>query len=111
MRVHVRYIDGRTLSADPDDWSILPSEGLDEVALENAAGTAHSSGHSVYWLYPEGSTWVLGGGSIGYTNPLGETVVGSGNHEYRQIEYMPDLRHDQVKLGAWWPSVERPPHG
>ncbi len=84
---------------------------MDWVEITNAAGTARVSGHSIYWLYREGDVWVLGGGSIGYTNPLGEVLVGSGNHQYREIDYMPDLPHRAVKIGAWWPNKERPPHG
>ena len=109
--IRVRYVSGRTVGALPEDWSELPAEGVDSVELTNEAGSARVSGHSIYWLYREGPAWVLGGGSIGYTNPLGETVVGEGNHQYREIDYMPDLPARSIKLGAWWPGKERPPHG
>ena len=109
--IRVSYVSGRVIEARPEDWPDLPSEGVDAVELTNDAGTARVSGHSIYWLYREGPSWVLGGGSIGYTNPLGETLVGVGNHQYRQIDYMPDLLARQVKLGHWWPGKERPPHG
>lgn len=111
MRVRVGYVSGRTIQALAEDWPELPTEGVDFVELTNAVGTIRVAGHSMYWLYREGPAWVIGGGSIGYTNALGETVVGKGNHQYRQIEYMPDLPLSSVKLGAWWPGKERPPHG
>lgn len=110
--IRVGYVSGQTVSALVEDWHDLPSEGVDFVELTNDAGSIRVSGHSLYWLYREGPNWVLGGGSIGYTNPLGETVVPvSGNHEYRDIEYLPDLLARNVKLGHWWPGKERPPHG
>jgi hypothetical protein len=109
--LRVGYVDRQAIRAEPSEWPRLPSEGVDFVELENGAGSVRVSGHSLYWLYLEGDSWVIGGGSIGYANPLGETVVGVGNHQYRAIEYMPDLAARQVKLGHWWPGKERPPHG
>jgi hypothetical protein len=104
--VRVHYVSGQTIGAEPHDWPALPSEGVDWVEMTNEVGTIRVAGHSLYWLYREGPNWVIGGGSIGYTNALGETVVGD-EHRYREIEYMPDLPHSAVKMGAWWPGKER----
>lgn len=109
--VTIFYVDGNNLKIPPKDWGKARADGVDYVELSNDAGTIRVSGHSLYWLYPEGDAWVIGAGSIGYTNPLGETIVGVGNHKYRVIDYLPDLSHDSVKLGHWWPNKERPPHG
>lgn len=107
--IRVGYVSGRTLEAAPEDWPGLPSEGVDFVEFTNEAGMVGVSGHSLYWLYRERESWVVGGGTVGSRNPLGETVVGKGDHRYREIDFMPDLSIGAVKLGAWWPGKER--HG
>lgn len=114
VQLRVEYVDGSSVVGDPWKWTAFwRGEGVDWVEISNGAGTTRVSGHSLYWVYLEGPAWVVGGGSIGYTNPLGEVIVaaGTGNHEYREIEYMPDLPHRAVKLGHWWPGKKRPPHG
>ena len=112
LSVRIQYADGSHLIGAAASWPSLPGSGVDWVEVTNDVGSIRVGGHSIYWLYRERKFWVIGGGSIGYTNPLGETLVPeSGNHKYREIDYMPDLPHSSVKLGAWWPDKERPPHG
>lgn len=110
MRVRVRYVDGSEYAVAPDDWTTLPGAGVDVVYLLTASGDRRSGSHSLYWLYPEGDSWVAGEGSVRYDpNPLVEVIVApDGRMTERTIPYMPDLRLSQVKLGWWRPGEERP---
>lgn len=112
MIVRVHYVDGEHLELTPIEWADARGDGVDWCEVVNDIGSVRVSGHSLYWMYGEEAGWVVGGGAVGYANPLGETVVPeSGNHQYREIEYMPDLPISAVKLGHWWPGKERPPRG
>jgi hypothetical protein len=75
---------------------------MDWVDLIADDGTASRvQGCSVYWLYEEDGGWVVGGGTVGHAE-ISEVVV--PGHQPRRPRYMPDLGHDQVKLGWWLPE-------
>jgi hypothetical protein len=107
--VRAAYVDGSVEEGSPHEWSSWPGHGVDWAEIGHARFT-RVSGMSVYWLYPEEESWVLGGGPVGYGNLVPETVVGGDDqHATRQIGYMPDLPLTSVKLGWWWPSEPRRP--
>ncbi len=103
MHVCIHYVDGTTQSAAAHDWPLLRGEGVDRVDATQDGITERIEGMSIYWLYFSEGRIVIGGGGVGpaYGGLLTETVVGFGR---RPLEYMPDLAHDQIKLGWWLPD-------
>lgn len=112
MEVTVNYVDGTSKKSPIEDWPILRGDGVDWVEVYNG-GVLRVSSQSIYWIYPEGSSFVVGWGSVGYDpNPLTEVVcTQDGIQTERKIMYMPDLPHQSVKLGWWWPGKKRPANG
>ena len=107
--VRVGYVDGRKLEGSIDQWSQLPSEGVDwvEVGINSFTRT---SGNSIYWVYPEDASWVMGAAPAGYGKLPPEIVIAAdGTQTARTIEFMPDLHLEEVKLGWWWPEEKRRP--
>lgn len=101
----IRYVDGSWFRGSVLDWERSRADGVDEVVIGNPR-TCSFAGGSVYWLYPEGDTWVAGSGGVGASygpdNPPPEIVfLSDGRQVARRIRHMPDLLHSQVKLG-WW---------
>lgn len=98
MRVRIEYVDGTSTEGDAEDWPRLRSDGVDRV---NVAGI-WIAGHSLYWLRREDGGYSAGAASF-YPNPLfGVFISDEGVQTERDIEFVPDLRHDEVKLGWWW---------
>ena len=109
IRLHVKYVDGAYFDIPVHDWTSLDGQGIDyiEIGVEHFTKT---SGHSIYWVYPEGDTWVMGSGPVGYGAISPEVVVAQdGTQLARDIQFMPDLHHSDIKLGWWWPDVEQRP--
>lgn len=106
-RVRIRYVTGETCEGPAHDWPAFPSEGIDAVAIGNGEHWTWLSGQSVYWLYPEGDAYVMGGGPIGYDALPPEVVVRGAMHIARHIRFAPDLPQSAVKLGWWWSGSER----
>lgn len=85
---------------------------MDTVTIYTAEGSRTAQAQSLYWLYPEGDTWVVGEGSVRYDpNPLTEVVCSEAGMTERSIDYMPDLGLHRVKLGWWRPGEPRPSNG
>ncbi len=107
MIVTVEYIDWTAPAANIAEWCNLPSQGVQKVTINNG-GSVSFSDHSLYWLYKEKDYYVAGAGSVRYDpNPLNEVLLfEDGRQENRKIEFMPDLLHDQIKLG-WWNGKKR----
>lgn len=113
-RVAVTYVDQEgTWDADASDWPLLRADGVDEVVIYNASGASHIAGCTLYWVYPEGDVWVRGGAGLGmgyadkgeYLPP--ETLcLPDGTQTHRTVEWVPDLPHDAVKLGWWYPGTK-----
>jgi hypothetical protein len=100
--VEVHYVNGTLITTQLEAWTSLRGDGIDYVDLIDDAGNASRiQGQSVYWLYQEGDAWVAGGGIVGHPEII-ETVV--PGHGFRRPQHMPDLAHDQVKLGWWLPG-------
>jgi hypothetical protein len=100
--VTVRYVDGAVVNAPVADWPRLRSDGVDYADLVADDGAVYRvQGRSVYWLYPVGGGWVLGGGTVGGSESIVDVAYDSGLFKVHHPEYMPDLAHDRVKLG-WW---------
>lgn len=105
--VAIRYVDGSEARCAASVWASQRAEGVDRVVVSNEAGSSVFSGHSVYWLYREGRVWVAGQAAWGYGHVLTPEVLflPDGTQDIRRIEYVPDLRHRDVKLGWWWPGT------
>lgn len=106
--VRIEYVDGRTIEATADKWPILPAEGVWSVTWSNKEGESLiHSGHSLYWCYREHgrSCYIVGEGTVanvyGMLLPPETLLYLDGHQESRPVKFMPDLRHDQIKLG-WW---------
>ncbi len=105
----LKYVNGRLITTPIENWKAQPTEGLDEVAIGYTNFTK-LSGQSIYWVYKENGFWVMGGGPVGYGKLPPEILVGSSDqHIARSINFMPDLKLDDIKLGYWWPNESRRP--
>lgn len=98
-------MDGSEIEGSTDRWPELPAEGVDWVQLVLSDGAAiqmHAA--SLYWLYPEGDGVVIGEGMVAYDpKAVREVVVSaSGEQEERFPEHLPDLAHQDIKLGWYW---------
>lgn len=111
--ITVCYVDGTTQSGSIETWPNLRPDGVDRVELLTATGTVVVSAASAYWLYRENENWIIGWASFRYDpNPLCEIIVASdGFQTERQREFAPDLYHQDIKLGWWWPGTEGPVDG
>jgi hypothetical protein len=107
VRVTVHYVDGSRVTCPAEDWVHVRADGVDTVVVANPSGCTTFHGRSAYWLYPEGEAWVAGAASFGYDrHHVPEVLVHpDGVMETRRFEYVPDLKHEQVKLGWWWPGT------
>ncbi len=78
------------------------------MEIGNNGNSVVFDAHSLYWLYKEKDYYVAGCGSVRYSsNHLNEVLIfEDGRQENRKIEFMPDLMHNQVKLG-WWNGKKR----
>ena len=100
--VTVRYVNAVEVFTPVAAWPDIRSDGVDWVDLTDDAGAASRiQGQSVYWLYREGDSWVVGGGVVGHPEVMEVVVPG---HQWRRPRRMPDLGHGQVKLGWWLPG-------
>ncbi len=99
----ILYEDESALNISATEWPVVRSDGVQEVRVSANGYSVVFQAASFYWLYPEGEHFVAGCGSVRYDpNPLTEVLVfADGRQEERRVEFMPDLRHEQVKLG-WW---------
>lgn len=106
-KVRVVYTDGRADVGSALDWTRFRADGVDVVFVNDR----EFSGHALYWLYreeQEGGMWVVGMASTYASPPPPEVLFrDDGSVVTRNIVTMPDLHHDDVKLG-WW---KRPAEG
>lgn len=102
--VLIRYVDGTEAHGTADDWPRLRADGVGEVVIRNESGPGVFGGHSLYWLYREGSLWVAGMASLAYDPRIPPEVLylPDGTQATRTIAFAPDLAHSAVKLGWWW---------
>lgn len=110
MNIRIVYVDNQQIEvSSAAAWEIARGEGIDYIEISNPL-LCHIHSASLYWLYEEHDTLVAGWGSVRYDpNPLTEILFyKDGNQEERKIEFMPDLRLSQVKLGHWWPGTSGP---
>lgn len=108
MQLQVRYVDGKSFTCAPCDWVALPGQGVDMLIASNEAGACHFGGHSVYWTYRDNTVdaWAVGQASFGYSYTPPEVLFyDNGSMLTREIKYVPDLQHNQVKLGWWRPGT------
>lgn len=100
--ITIEYGNG-VMEVAADLWPFVRGDDVQKVTAECNGLSVTFQAHSIYWLYPEGDNWIVGAGSVRYdNNPLTEIIIApDGRQTERHIEYMPDLRHDRVKLG-WW---------
>ena len=108
-RVKIKYVDGVEINISVDRWSFAKSDGIDEIAIGYNKFTK-LSGQSIYWVYKEEDFWVMGGAPAGYGNIPPEVLVGKDdNHLSRSINFAPDLKINDIKLGHWWINEPRRP--
>jgi len=103
MEVVIEYEDSTVDVGGAQDWTTMRSDGVQSVTLVNGRYKTEFAGASLYWLYPEGETWVAGQTGVKYDpNPIVEIVtLPDGTQIERRCPYLPDLQHATVKLG-WW---------
>jgi hypothetical protein len=105
IRVHIDYVDGTEAEEPASGWSRVRSDGVDKVTLKFPDGTQSIwQGRSLYWLYREDDHWVIGMSTFTYSPKQVPEVLfwSDGRQELRKWENVPDLRHEDVKLGWWW---------
>ena len=99
--VEIKYIDEEVIKITADEWDTVRAEGVDEIIMCNPL-PIHCSGHSLYWLYKDGDNYVLGGASPYIPEKIAEVLFTVADLQVeREIDYMPDLLHKDIKLG-WW---------
>jgi hypothetical protein len=98
IQVVVRYVDGSQESGMAQHWRSMRSEGVDWIEVDHVRIHAQS----LYWLRREGEHWRVGGASF-YQQPSFEVEIGEEGQREVPVEWVPDLLHDDVKLGWWWP--------
>jgi hypothetical protein len=101
VNLSVRYVEGTVSATGADRWEPLRSEGVDHVDLADGLGTYRMQGQSLYWVRREGSLWVMGGGTV--TDVQEVWAFGEGRFQFTRPPFMPDLAHEEVKLGWWLP--------
>ena len=84
------------------DWAKLPADHISQITV----GTKAIAGHQFYYCYPDEPTpgeeaWVLGGVSV-YEHWATEHLIRKDEILSRRTKFVPDLQHEQVKLGWWW---------
>jgi hypothetical protein len=86
----------------------MSSEGVHSVLVTNGRRGVAVSGRSLYWLRQVGDDLHVGGATLGYgEDHVVETIVHpDGTQQAVRREFVPDLAHDEVKLGWWWPGTE-----
>ena len=108
MFVVVAYAGYELRAENLNQWCNLPAQGVLEITIGSDGNKVIFADHSLYWLYRENNYYVAGCGSIRYSKqPLNEVCLfEDGTQQDRLIEFMPDLMHNQVKLG-WWDGKAR----
>ncbi len=102
-RLIITYVDGEVLEGDVEDWDSYRAEGISHIDV----GKRQHAGHSFYWLYTEDikkdeTAWVSGAFSI-HSREAGECIHRqNGEVLLRKRRDLPDLFHNQIKLGWWW---------
>ncbi len=102
-RLIVTTVDGQEHCGAVEDWAEFPADQISRIDV----GRRQLAGHSFYWLYAESITetetaWVAGGFSIHNREASEYLFRESGEVLGRRVKSIPDLYHDQVKLGWWW---------
>lgn len=100
-RVVIEYVDGTQQAADVSEWADLRGDGVNAVGVQGA----RAQGQSVYWLRRDAEGRLrFGGASFYEQKPFEVICVDEGQWIEAQIDddHVPDLRHDEVKLGWWW---------
>lgn len=103
LSVTIVYVDGSAVTAPADHWPALRADGVDRVVVSNAQGAVDFAGHSVYWCRPAGSGYAFGAASF-YQNNRGPEIHVTDETQTAVAlapDYVPDLKHAEVKLGAW----------
>jgi hypothetical protein len=100
----IHFVDGESIESTTRDWGAIRADGVDHIDF----GCVTKSGDSVYYLYPENITeteiaWVVGSFAV-YTDAAQESIMRQNGEVFgRMRRTMPDIKHQQLKLG-WWRS-------
>lgn len=103
LMIEIEYVDCRVSVFPATLWRFERGDGVYSVTASLMGQSVKFENASLYWCYEEGKNWVLGQGSVRYDkNPLVEIVIApDGSQSERKIEFFPDLKLNNVKLGAW----------
>lgn len=93
----------REITRPVAEWTRVAGEDVQYLTVGVPGAVTSFQAASLYWLYWEDDTVVVGSGSVRYDpNPLTEILIArDGKQTERKREFFPDLRLPQVKLG-WW---------
>lgn len=103
-RLLITYVDGTVdEGGNVHDWADARADGVSRIDI----GRGQHAGSSFYWLYKEDIgegeiAWVSGGFSIHDIEAHEFIHRENGERLARKVRSIPDLKHDQVKLGWWW---------
>lgn len=99
VTVRIEYVDGEIREFPADRWADERADGVYLMIVDRTT----FMGYSAYWLYREEYAWVAGAASFGYDEEFSPEIIyyDGGEQEARWFLYVPDLKHDVIKLG-WW---------
>ena len=102
-RLIVTLVDETEHCGTVEDWAKLPADRISRIDVARQ----QLGGHSFYWLYEDQLTrdervWVAGGFSIFEYDAAEYIIRENGEVFVRRVKSIPDLQHEQVKLGWWW---------
>lgn len=111
MRVTVYYVDGTVReNISPEQWSLIPGYGVDQVIVHSPAGRDVFGGASLYWCrFLEDGRWAVGTSRIGpayHDGSISEVHYPPTGPSYvEHPDTLPDMFHGDVKLGWWYPGT------
>lgn len=106
--VVVEYVDGPAIAGRIDRWREFPGQAVGKVRVVLEDGREiQLAGSSLYWIRELLEGWGIGQAACGYSEIPPETVLARDGRTWtRELEYVPDLEHADVKLGWWNPGTE-----
>jgi len=117
-KVIVKYVDGTSAEGPFQYWPSMRSDGVDQVIIVVSNGETKIAGMTLYWLYEDvDGNWHRGGAALGpgyiggNSNPMPPEIIIHPDETMSQspLDWVPDMPHDVVKLGWWYPGTEGRP--
>ena len=101
-KLTITYVDGEVIACTTREWPEIRADGIDFINFDSV----QLAGESIYYLYPEQIkegefAWVCGGFCL-YDSIIEEYILRiEGERLNRKRRDLPDIQHNQLKLG-WW---------